>query len=83
MSPFDTNDDIVLLTLGFSIIVGILAKSRGRSGWGWFFLSCFISPIFAGPLVLALPQPGKACPQCAEQVRSAAVVCRFCGHRFV
>ena len=24
----------------------------------------------------------KVCPQCAEDVRAAARVCRFCGHRF-
>lgn len=24
----------------------------------------------------------KACPKCAEQVKFAAVVCRFCGHNF-
>ena len=25
----------------------------------------------------------KACPKCAEQVKAAALVCRFCGHEFV
>ncbi len=24
----------------------------------------------------------KTCPQCAEHVQGAALVCRFCGHRF-
>jgi hypothetical protein len=24
----------------------------------------------------------KRCPRCAEDVRSAAVVCRYCGHEF-
>lgn len=26
--------------------------------------------------------PGKVCPRCAETVKSAALVCRFCGHEF-
>ena len=32
-----------------------------------------------------LPQgltKGKTCPRCAQTVRSAAVICRFCGHEF-
>lgn len=27
-------------------------------------------------------QPTKTCPDCAEQVKAQANVCRFCGHRF-
>jgi hypothetical protein len=28
------------------------------------------------------PAPGKICPDCAETVKPAARVCRFCGYRF-
>jgi len=31
---------------------------------------------------MAAPTPEKICPQCAEQVKAAARVCRFCGHTF-
>lgn len=34
------------------------------------------------PLV-NLPERGKVCPRCAEEVKAAAQVCRYCGHEFV
>jgi hypothetical protein len=38
----------------FAIVVGIAASSRGRSGFGWFLLSCLISPLLGLILVLVL-----------------------------
>lgn len=31
---------------------------------------------------LGAPEPMKTCPECAEKVKEAALVCRFCRHRF-
>jgi hypothetical protein len=47
---------IIAFGLALSIIVGVAANTRGRSGFGWFLLSLIISPILAGLLVLALPR---------------------------
>lgn len=79
----------------FALLPAIIAPSRGRSGFGWFLVSLLISPLFGLILVLALPSRAKVpadkdrqygrvkdCPQCAETVKRAAKVCRFCGHKF-
>ena len=29
----------------------------------------------------ALPSDEKTCPQCAERIKAAAKVCRYCGHK--
>ena len=40
--------------VGFSVVVGIAASKRNRSGALWFFLSLIFSPLLAGLFVLAL-----------------------------
>ena len=49
----------VLFWLMFAIVVGIIANSRNRSGFGWFLLSVLITPVLALILVLCLPRPGS------------------------
>src|SRR5262245_6143047 len=31
---------------------------------------------------LRATDPEKTCPMCAERIKEAALVCRFCGHKF-
>lgn len=38
----------------FSIIIGIWANKRGRTGFGWGVLALLISPFFAGIILLIL-----------------------------
>jgi len=80
----------------FSVLIGVLAGSWGRSGFGWFVLALLVSPLLA---VLALLIAGrykgssgsgssylhdreKKCPDCAERVKLEARVCKHCGHEW-
>lgn len=86
---------LVFFWLLFASLVGMIASGRGRSFLGWFLLAFLISPLLSLVLVLVLGKPatlqrsdsviqdgGKVCPRCAESVKRAAQVCRFCGHEF-
>lgn len=82
-----------------AIIVGIIAGSKGRTGFGYFILSLIISPLLAGILVLALgstkpapvvvageaasPETHVRCPECRELVRFDARKCKHCGTALV
>lgn len=69
----------------WSIIVGIIASSRGRRGFTWFLLSLLISPLLSMILVLALGRPGpnftthRRCPDCKELILIGATKCKHCG----
>ena len=68
------------------------ADNRGRSGFGFFLLSFFLSPL-VGIIIAMLLGPNQAavdnaalqagtskkCPYCKEIIKADAVVCRFCG----
>jgi hypothetical protein len=85
--------EVLLLWFVLAIVVGIIAGSRGRDGFGWFVLAVIISPLIAGILVLALPNPeiarreaeercnSRKCPFCAELVKKEAVICKHCGNK--
>jgi hypothetical protein len=81
----------------FSIIIGAVATSRGRSGFGWFLLALLISPLLSLIIVLILPtahasdiarlqvhsEPQKRCPFCAELINVQAIKCRHCASALV
>jgi hypothetical protein len=48
---------IFLFWIGFAVVVGVAANSRGRNGVGWGLLAAVISPLLAGLLLLAMPRP--------------------------
>jgi hypothetical protein len=47
-------DPMFIFVLILCIGVGIIAKRRGRSFWGWMLLSLIITPIIAGLVIFLI-----------------------------
>lgn len=47
--------EIVLFWFIFSIVIGIVASHRGRTGFGWFLLAILLSPVLMFILLVCLP----------------------------
>lgn len=78
----------------FSVIAGIIASNKGRSGFGFFLLSLLLSPLIGIIMALviksnvlgngnAAPSPDThvRCPDCKELILMEARVCKHCGCR--
>ncbi len=81
--------EIFIFWLFFSIIAGVIASNKGRSGFGFFLLSVILSPLIG--IVCAVvaksniqsaqtpsPKTHVKCPHCAEWVLPEASVCKHC-----
>lgn len=58
-----------------------IASHRGWSGTAGALSGALLGILSPLLLVVSGP-PTKVCPQCAEQVKAAAKLCRFCGSKF-
>lgn len=82
---------VVILWIVFAVLVGLLASSKGRSGFLFFFLALILSPIVGLVIALVIPKNNeiveskaienggmRKCPSCAELVKSEAKICKHC-----
>ena len=79
--------EVFLFWFFFSVIVGIYAGNKGRSGIGFFLLSLIISPLLG--ILFAMVAKAKntneptlethiKCPDCKEFVLKEARKCKHC-----
>ncbi len=80
---------IIVFWLIMGVIVGMIAVSKGRSGFLWFLYGLLIWPIaLVHALLVSKPvesdqvraerEGRRACPHCAELIKGEAKVCPFC-----
>lgn len=85
--------EVVVGWFVFSVLAGIIANAKGRSGFGYFLLALLLSPLVGLLAAIAMPrvvaEPSVAandrdtgrvpCPECAEPIMPSAKKCKHCG----
>ncbi len=76
-------DAAQLAPLGYAPVAEAWAVPATPGGQGSLTVSYGFTPMTPGPgLSSETVTTDKTCPRCAESVKSAALVCRFCGYEF-
>jgi hypothetical protein len=65
-----------------ALLPAFIAKSKGRKFERWVVYGFFLL-LIALIHSLAISNPLKKCPHCAEDIKLAAKVCRYCGRDVV
>lgn len=76
-----------LFWIFLSIIAGIIASNKNRSGIGYFFLALIFSPLIGIVVALVVSDKSvqpvaddiKKCMFCAEDIKKDASICKHCG----
>ena len=80
--------EIFIGWVAFSVLAGIIASTKNRSGFGYFVLSVVLSPLVGLIAAAAMPKidanaPNPSthvkCPDCRELVLKDARKCKHCG----
>ena len=82
---------IITTWIILSILCGVYASGKGKSGFGYFLLSVLLSPLIGFIAALISKEDTakiekkemslgvkRKCPFCAELVKSEAIVCKHC-----
>jgi hypothetical protein len=85
--------EIIFFAVILGILVGMIAKSKGREFFPWWLYGSLIFIVAIVHVLLikpdekhaereALASGSKKCPRCAELVKREASICRFCRYDF-